>query len=53
MIGGLLQESQLSNVSRTPGISSIPVIGGLFRVRRETSQRTDLYIVITPHVLVR
>jgi general secretion pathway protein D len=53
VIGGLVQETTLSTVSRAPWFSAIPLIGGLFNVRHDSFQKTDLYIVVTPHVLVR
>jgi general secretion pathway protein D len=51
IVGGLLQDSDLSAVSKIPGLGDLPVIGGLFRLRRDTKQRADLYIVITPHIV--
>jgi len=51
VIGGLVQENELNNTARVPVLGSIPVIGGLFRVRHDRSQRTFLYIVITPTVM--
>ena len=51
VIGGLIQENELHNLDRIPGISSLPIIGGLFRNRRESRTSTNLYIVITPKVL--
>jgi|ERR1700681_3447708 general secretion pathway protein D len=53
VIGGLVQENELNNSARVPVLSSIPVVGGLFRVRHDRSQRTFLYIVITPTLLTR
>jgi general secretion pathway protein D len=50
VIGGLVQENDLSSSTAVPGLSSIPLIGGLFRVHHVTKQHTDLYIVITPTV---
>ena len=51
VIGGLVQENELSNLSKVPGIGDVPVIGGLFRVRHDTRQRTNLYIVVTPRIV--
>lgn len=50
VIGGLVQESELSNTSAFPGLSSIPILGELFKARHMTKQHTDLYIIITPTV---
>jgi len=51
VIGGLTQENSLSSRSRIPGIGDIPVVGNLFRNRRSTRSRTELYIVITPRIV--
>jgi general secretion pathway protein D len=51
VIGGLLQQNDLSNVSKLPGIGDIPLVGGLFHVRHDSSTNTNLYIIVTPHVL--
>jgi len=51
VIGGLTQENSLSSRSRIPGVGDIPVVGNLFRVRRSTRSRTELYIVITPRIV--
>lgn len=51
VIGGLTQENSLASRSRIPGVGDIPVVGNLFRVRRSTRSRTELYIVITPRIV--
>jgi general secretion pathway protein D len=51
IIGGLLQDSEIKNLTRVPGISSLPLIGGLFKLARETHQSTSLYIILTPYVM--
>jgi general secretion pathway protein D len=51
IIGGLLQQSQLSNVAKVPGLGDLPLVGGLFRVRHDTSENTNLYIIVTPHIV--
>jgi general secretion pathway protein D len=51
VIGGLTQENSLSSRSRVPGIGDVPVVGNLFRNRRSTRSRTELYIVITPRIV--
>jgi type II secretory pathway component GspD/PulD (secretin) len=51
VIGGLLQQNEISDLSRVPGIGNLPLIGGLFRVRHDQRQSTNLYIMVVPHVL--
>jgi general secretion pathway protein D len=50
IIGGLAQEAELTNHIKVPGVGDIPVLGYLFGVRHGSSSRTQLYIVVTPHV---
>jgi general secretion pathway protein D len=51
VIGGLTQENNLTTKSKIPGFGDIPALGNLFRVRRGTRSKTELYIVITPHIV--
>lgn len=51
VIGGLLQQNDLSNVQKVPGLGDIPIIGGFFRYRNDSTQNTNLYIIVTPHIL--
>jgi len=50
VIGGLLKESEISNMSKIPVLGDLPVLGALFRVRHDSSQSTNLYIIVTPHI---
>jgi general secretion pathway protein D len=51
VIGGLTQENNLKSKSKIPGFGDIPALGNLFRVNRSTRSKTELYIVITPHIV--
>jgi general secretion pathway protein D len=51
IIGGLSQENQLSTNNKVPGLGDIPLIGRLFNFDSGTSSKTDLYIVVTPHIV--
>lgn len=51
VIGGLTQENNLRTKSKIPGFGDIPALGNLFRVNRSTRSKTELYIVITPHIV--
>lgn len=51
VIGGLLKDEEIKNLERVPGLSSIPIIGALFKVQHETHQISNLYVIITPHVI--
>jgi general secretion pathway protein D len=51
VIGGLTQDNQLKTKSKIPGFGDIPGLGNLFRNTRSTRSKTELYIVITPHIV--
>ena len=51
IIGGLTQESDLKNRAKVPLAGDIPLIGELFKVENSNRAKTDLYIVVTPHVV--
>lgn len=51
VIGGLTQENVLKRKSKVPILGDIPIAGALFKVERSTSSKTELYIVITPHIV--
>ena len=51
VIGGLTQENSLSTRSKVPLFGDIPLIGEAFKVSRSTRNKTELYIVITPHIV--
>ena len=51
VIGGLTQENNLKTRSKIPLLGDIPILGEPFKVRRSTRSRTELYIVITPHIV--
>jgi general secretion pathway protein D len=51
VIGGLLQQNDISNLRKIPGLGDIPLLGDLFKFGTSSHQDTNLYLVITPHVL--
>jgi general secretion pathway protein D len=51
VIGGLVQENELRSTIRIPLLGDIPVLGRAFRLDRTTRSNTELYIVITPHII--
>lgn len=51
VIGGLLEKTELYSFSKIPGIGDLPIIGALFRVRHDSFARTNLYIIVTPHII--
>jgi general secretion pathway protein D len=53
VIGGLVQESELKSRTKVPLLGDIPILGRAFNVDRRTSAKTELYILITPHIIHR
>jgi general secretion pathway protein D len=52
MLAGLITESASQGTSGFPGLSRIPVIGGLFGRRTSFKDRSEIIILVTP-TLVR
>lgn len=53
VIGGLTQEDIINTKSKIPGLGDIPLVGQLFRTDRSTQSKTELYIIVTPHIVRR
>ncbi|MBN2316736.1 MAG: hypothetical protein JXM79_22605, partial [Sedimentisphaerales bacterium] len=51
VIGGLIRDDKTTIEKKVPLIGDIPVVGNLFRYKRDRLQKTNLLIFITPHVL--
>ncbi|MFI4995196.1 MAG: type II and III secretion system protein family protein [Hyphomicrobiales bacterium] len=50
-IAGLLQSTNVEDISQLPWIGSIPVLGALFRSTSYQKHETDLVIIVTPHLV--
>lgn len=50
VIAGLLDDRVTDNLSRVPGLASIPLFGELFRSRSRTKTRTELVVLVTPEL---
>ncbi len=51
VLGGLIREGRTSGKTGIPILSDIPIIGNLFGVNDNKAERTELLILITPHVV--
>ncbi len=51
MAGGLIKETWKEIYTRTPVLGSIPLVGFLFRGTEKQKKRTELLVVIKPHVI--
>jgi MSHA biogenesis protein MshL len=50
VIGGLMRERRQRNEYKTPGLGSIPVLGNLFKSKRDISQTVELVLLLRPIV---
>jgi general secretion pathway protein D len=53
VIGGLSQEDMINTKSKIPLLGDIPILGQAFRTDKSTRSKTELYIVVTPHIVHR
>ncbi len=51
MLGGLLEQIKNDNKEGVPGISKLPLIGGLFGKHDKLDKKTELVVFITPHLI--
>ncbi len=51
VIGGLTQTERTEALSGVPLLMDLPLIGALFRVRRENQIQRDLIILVTPNIV--
>jgi general secretion pathway protein D len=51
LLGGLIAENNNDTVSKVPFLGDIPWLGRLFRSESQTTERTELVVMITPQVL--
>ena len=51
VLGGLIQDTSNDAETRVPFLSNLPLLGGLFRQTAVTSNKTNLLIFLTPHII--
>jgi len=51
IIGGLIDDRTTENFYKIPGLSSIPILGNLFKSRQETRAKTELIVMVTPELV--
>ncbi len=51
VIGGLIEEFDQLIEKRVPLLGSIPILGWFFRRTETTTRRTEIIILITPHII--
>ncbi len=50
VLGGLIKDRREKTTSGVPGLSRLPLLGGLFRTSSSKKQRTELVVLIRPSV---
>ena len=53
VIGGLSQDSSINTRNKIPLLGDIPILGQVFRTDKSSRSKTELYIVVTPHIVHR
>ncbi|MGA1869228.1 MAG: type II secretion system secretin GspD [bacterium] len=51
VIGGLLEDDKQKGFSRVPCLGEIPVLGWFFRSMNKSSDKKNLQVFITPHII--
>jgi general secretion pathway protein D len=51
ILGGLMQDEQDNVTDSVPGVSSVPLIGGLFKGKDDNRTKTELVIFLRPTVI--
>ena len=51
IIGGMMQETTVKSESKVPILGDIPLLGYLFRFTSNSKKKTNLVILLTPHII--
>ncbi len=51
VIGGLIQDSEEETINKVPLLGDIPFLGWLFKSKSKTRKKTNLMIMLTPHIV--
>ena len=51
VIGGLIQEREIYNVTKVPLLGDIPILGYLFKYSTKQKKKTNLLILLTPYII--
>jgi len=51
VIGGLIRDDKITIEKKIPFVADIPLVGGLFKFKKDQVQKTNLLIFITPHIM--
>jgi len=51
MLAGLISDEERRSASKVPGLGDLPVAGRLFSSTKDDNSRTEIVLLITPHVV--
>ena len=51
VLAGLLSSDVSNNISKTPGLGDVPILGTLFRSTQFQNNQTELVILVTPYIV--
>jgi general secretion pathway protein D len=51
VIGGLVRDAQRIEDEKVPFLGDLPLLGALFRQRASRTEKTNLILILTPHVI--
>jgi len=51
VIGGLMQEREISSTSKVPLLGDIPILGYLFKYKTRSKRKSNLVIMLTPYII--
>jgi len=52
VIAGLIDNSVTETISKIPGLSSLPILGNLFKSRSVNKSDTELIVMVTPEITI-
>lgn len=53
VLGGLISENTTNSEASIPGLGKLPLIGHLFRSDSDTTDKTELVVMVTPRIIER
>lgn len=51
IIGGLIREEDIQNVTKVPLLGDLPILGALFRSVKTTKNRNEVVLMMTPNIM--
>lgn len=51
ILAGLISDEDRSSANKVPGLGEMPILGRLFGSQKDDTQRTEILLSITPHVV--